>query len=90
MNALLLQMERFEDVEDFGGLIGAPPEAAEGKPVLPSDAGEGPSDVPVPAATGADPVSALCRRSKALRRWWRSRQSKALRPRTRPRRWLSS
>jgi hypothetical protein len=58
MNVLLLQMERAEDVEDFGGLIGAPPEAAEGNPVLPSDAGEGPSDVPVPAAAGEDPVSA--------------------------------
>jgi hypothetical protein len=40
MNLLLLQMERVEEVEDFGGLVGAPPEAAEGKPVLPSDAGE--------------------------------------------------
>ena len=58
MNVLLLQMERAEDVEDFGGLIGAPPEAAEGKPVLPSDAGEGLSDVPVPAAAGEDPVLA--------------------------------
>ena len=58
MNVLLLQMERAEDVEDFGGLVGAPLEAAEGKPVLPSDAGEGPSDVPVPAAAGEDPVSA--------------------------------
>jgi hypothetical protein len=42
MNVLLLQMEHAEDVEDFGGLVGAPPEAAEVKPVLPSDAGEGP------------------------------------------------
>jgi hypothetical protein len=58
MNVLLLQMERAEDVEDFGGLVGAPPEAAEGKPVLPLDAGEGPSDVLVPAAAGEDPVSA--------------------------------
>ena len=51
-------MERAEDVEDFGSLADAPPEAAEGKPVLPSDAGEGPSDAPVPAAAGEDPVSA--------------------------------
>ena len=58
MNVLLLQMERAEDVEDFRSLAGAPPEAAEGKPVLPSDAGEGPSDAPVPAAAGEDPVSA--------------------------------
>jgi hypothetical protein len=58
MNVLLLQMERAEDVEDFGSLAGAPPEAAEGKLVLPSDAGEGPSDAPVPAATGEDPVLA--------------------------------
>jgi hypothetical protein len=29
-----------------------------GKPVLPSDAGEGPSDAPVPAAAGEDPVLA--------------------------------
>ena len=35
-----------------------PPEAAEGKPVLPSDAGEGPSDAPVPAAAGERPVLA--------------------------------
>jgi hypothetical protein len=58
MNVLLLQMECAEDVEDFGGLVGAPPKAVEGKPVLPSDAGEGPSDAPVPTATGEDPVSA--------------------------------
>jgi hypothetical protein len=51
-------MERVEDVEDFGSLAGAPPEAAEGKPALPSDAGEGPSDAPVPAAAGEDPVLA--------------------------------
>jgi hypothetical protein len=58
MNVLLLQMERAEDVEDVGGLNGAPLEAVEGKPVLPSDAGEGPSDMPVPAAVSKDPVSA--------------------------------
>jgi hypothetical protein len=51
-------MERAEDVEDFESLAGAPPEAAEGKPVLPSDAGEGSSDAPVPAAAGEDPVLA--------------------------------
>jgi hypothetical protein len=51
-------MERAEDVEDFGSLAGAPPEAAEGKPVLLVDAGEGPSDAPVPAAAGEDPVLA--------------------------------
>jgi hypothetical protein len=58
MSVLLLQMERAEDIEDLGGLVGAPPEAAEGKPVLPLDAGEGPSDAPVPTAAGEDPVSA--------------------------------
>jgi hypothetical protein len=58
MNVLLLQMERVEDIEDFVGLVGASPEVAEGKPVLPSDAGEGPSDAPVPAVAGKDPVSA--------------------------------
>jgi hypothetical protein len=58
MNVLLLQMERAEDVEDFGGLVGSPPKAAEGKPVLPSDAGEGPSNALVPVAAGEDPVSA--------------------------------
>jgi hypothetical protein len=51
-------MERADDVEDLGGLVGAPPEAAEGNPVLPLDAGEGPSAVPVPAMAGKDPVSA--------------------------------
>ena len=58
MNVLLLQMERAEDVEDLGGLVGAPPEAAKVNPVLPSDAGEGPSVAPVPAMAGEDPVSA--------------------------------
>ena len=50
---LLLQMERAEDIEDLGGLVGASPEAAEVKSVLPSDAGEGPS-----AAPDEDPASA--------------------------------
>jgi hypothetical protein len=59
VNVLLLQMERAEDVEDLGGLVGAPPEATKGNPVLPSDAGEGPSVVPVPTmAGGEDPASA--------------------------------
>jgi hypothetical protein len=58
VNVLLLQMERVEDVEDLGGLVGAPPEAAGINPVLPSDAGEGPSAVPVPAMAGEDPVAA--------------------------------
>jgi hypothetical protein len=58
VNVLLLQMERAEDVEDLGGLVGVPLKAAEGNPVLPSDAGEGPSAVPVPAMAGEDPVSA--------------------------------
>jgi hypothetical protein len=53
VNVLLLQMERVEDVEDLGGLVGVSPKAAEVKPVLPSDAGESPS-----AAPGEDPVSA--------------------------------
>jgi hypothetical protein len=58
VNVLLLQMDHAEDVEDLGGLVGAPPEATEVKPVLPSDAGEGPSAAPVPAMAGKDPVSA--------------------------------
>jgi hypothetical protein len=58
MNVLLLQMEHAEDIEDFGGLVSASPEAAEVKPVLPLDAGEGPSDAPVPAVADEDPVSA--------------------------------
>jgi hypothetical protein len=58
MNVLLVQMEHAEDVEDFGSLAAAPPEAAESKTVLPSDAGEGPSDTPVPAAAGEDPAVA--------------------------------
>jgi hypothetical protein len=58
VNVLLLQMERAEDVEDLRGLVGASPEAAEVNPVLPSDAGEGPSAVPMPAMAGEDPVSA--------------------------------
>jgi hypothetical protein len=58
VNVLLLQMERAEDVEDRGGLVGAPLEAAEVNLVLPSDAGEGPSAVPVPAMAGEDPVLA--------------------------------
>jgi hypothetical protein len=58
VNVLLLRMERAEDVEDLGGLVGVPPEAAEVNPVLPSDAGEGPSVVPVPVMAGEDPVPA--------------------------------
>jgi hypothetical protein len=58
VNVLLTQMERAEDVDDLGDLAGAPPEAAEVNPVLPSDAGEGPSAVPVPTVAGKDPVSA--------------------------------
>jgi hypothetical protein len=54
----LLQMEHAEDVEDLRGLVGAPPEAMEVNPVLPLDAGEGPSAVPVTAMAGEDPVSA--------------------------------
>jgi hypothetical protein len=51
-------MERAEDVEDLGGLVGASPEAEEGNPVLPLDAGEGPSAVPVPAMASEDPTLA--------------------------------
>ena len=53
----MLQMERAEDVEDLGGLVGASPEAAEGNPVLPLDAGEGTSAMPVPAMASEDPAS---------------------------------
>ena len=90
MNVLMLQTERAEDVEDFGSLVSAPPEAAEGKPVLPSYAGEGPLDAPVPAAAGEDPVLAAVPTAEGAQKVWRSRQSKAPRPRPRPRRWLSS
>ena len=38
---LVLQMARAEDVEDLGGLAGAPLEATEVNPVPPVDAGEG-------------------------------------------------
>jgi hypothetical protein len=58
VDVLLLQMERAEDVEDLGGLVGASPEAAKGNPMLPLDAGEGPSAVPVPAMAVEDPASA--------------------------------
>jgi hypothetical protein len=58
MSVLLLQMVHAEEVEYLGGLNRVPPEAAEGGPVLPSDAGEGPSDVLVPTDAGEDPVSA--------------------------------
>jgi hypothetical protein len=58
MSVLLLQMAHAEDVEDLGGLDGAPPEAAEVNPVPPSDAGEGSSAVPVPTVAGEDSASA--------------------------------
>jgi hypothetical protein len=58
MSALLLQMAHAEDVEDLGGLDGALPEAAELDPVLPSDAGEGPSATPTPTTVGKDPTLA--------------------------------
>jgi hypothetical protein len=59
VNVLLLQMERAEDVEDLGSLVGAPPEVVEANLVLPLDAGEGPSAMAVPAMTGGgDPLSA--------------------------------
>ena len=58
MSVLLLQMAHAEDVEDLGGLDGAPPEAAEVNPVPPSDAGEGSSAVPVPTVAGEDRLSA--------------------------------
>ena len=50
----MLQMAHAEDVEDLGGLDGAPPEAAEVDPVPPSDAGEGPSATPASTAAGED------------------------------------
>jgi hypothetical protein len=55
---LLLQMAHAEDVEDLVGLDDALPEAAEVDPVLPSDAGEGPSATPALAAAGEDPTPA--------------------------------
>jgi hypothetical protein len=57
-------MAHAEDVEDLGGLAGAPPEAVEVNPVPPSDAGEGSSAVPVPNVAGEDPLSVARRRAK--------------------------
>eukprot|EP00267_Zea_mays_P051646 XP_020404624.1 uncharacterized protein LOC103649024 [Zea mays] len=51
-------MAHAEDVEDLGGLDGALPEAVEVDPVLPSDAGEGPSATPTPTAAAEDPAPA--------------------------------
>jgi hypothetical protein len=52
-------MECAKDVEDFGSLVGTPLEVVEAKPVLPLDAGEGPSTEAVPAMTGSEgPLSA--------------------------------
>jgi hypothetical protein len=58
MSVLLLQMAHAEDVEDLVGLDGALPEAAEFDPAPPSDAGEGPSMTPAPAAAREDPTPA--------------------------------
>jgi hypothetical protein len=58
MSVLLLQMAHAEDVEDLGGVDGAPLEVAEVNPVMPSDAGEGSSTVPVPTVAGEDSASA--------------------------------
>jgi hypothetical protein len=58
MSVLLLQMAHAEDVEDLVGLDGALPEATEVGPVPASDAGEGTSMIPAPAAAGEDPAPA--------------------------------
>jgi hypothetical protein len=58
MSVLLLQMAHAEDVEDLVGLDGTLPEAAEINLVPPSDAGEGPSATPAPAAAREDPALA--------------------------------
>jgi hypothetical protein len=61
---LLLQMERAEDVEDLGGLVGTPPEATEVNPMLPSMSVKAPRPCPSllwPAKTLCRP---LRRRSK--------------------------
>jgi hypothetical protein len=55
---LLLQMAHAEDVEDLGGLDGAPPEAAEVDPVPPTDADESPSATPAQIAADEDPAPA--------------------------------
>jgi hypothetical protein len=89
MNVLLLQMAHAEDVEDLGGLAGAPPEAAEVDPVPPPDAGEGSSAVPVPTVASEDPLSAAAPRAKMPRGWWLSRQLKTPRPRPGLCRWLN-
>jgi hypothetical protein len=52
-------MAHAEDIEDLGGLDGAPPEAAEADPVPPSAANKGPSATPAPTATSEDPAPAL-------------------------------
>jgi hypothetical protein len=57
MSVLLLQMAHAEDIENLGGLDGAPPEATKVNPVPPSDAGEGSSAVPVPTVAGEDSTS---------------------------------
>ena len=62
MSVLLLQMARAEDIEDLGGLVGAPLEATEVNPVPPSDAGEGPSVTPRPLRQTKTP-------HQPLRRW---------------------
>jgi hypothetical protein len=51
-------MAHVEDVEDLVGLDGALPEAAEVGPVPSSDASEGTSAIPAPAAAGEDPAPA--------------------------------
>jgi hypothetical protein len=58
MSVLLLQMAHAEDVEDLGGLDGAPPEAVEVNPVPPSDTSEGSSAVSMPTVAGGDSASA--------------------------------
>jgi hypothetical protein len=54
MSVLLLHMAHAEDIEDLVGLDGALPEAAAVELVLPLDAGEGTSAIPVSAAAGED------------------------------------
>jgi hypothetical protein len=97
MSVVLLLMARVEDVEDLGGLVGAPAEAevnpvlpeAEVNPRLPSDAGEAPLLHPCLMW----PVKALCqplhRRPTIRRRWRLSRWPKTPWPRPSLRRWLS-
>jgi hypothetical protein len=89
MSVMLLQMAHVEDVEDLVGLDGALPEAAEVGPMPPSDAGEGTSTIPAPAAAGEDPTLAPAPTGEAAPSRLPSQQPKTPQPWPDLRRWLS-